>query len=345
MNSMNSTPTTIHQIVLFYRQQKELREINSAQENENQQQNSKGGKMEQVYGIKNSTCICSPMEIRLSNWIMEKRESGISISGFQIKLRAIEIYNEIHPNENTETERNAGATSNQMALTTACELPWVEFKASDGWLSNFCTRRGYVLRRVSSCGRELPKDCLNIMFKFYSDLTKIIQDNSCKKGQILNIDESCQYLDAPSQYTYAVKGAKRTVVYTTGAEKTRLSGAWTGAADGKKLPIYLIIPRVNELPNFHVPNNVMVTYRSDSIFNTETIISYAQRIVLPYKISQNYDKILLIIDSARCHLTAQVESFCVENGISLFFVPPGLTNMLQPADVSWFASRPQQQKH
>ena len=119
---MNSTPTTFHQnkgtrrrfsnyfkskVVLFFRHQKELREINSAQENENQQQNSKGGKMEQVYGSmsyisritgidrrqisywidhgdeildskfkkstfklksKNSTCICSPMEI-IDYWI------------------------------------------------------------------------------------------------------------------------------------------------------------------------------------------------------------------------------------------------------------------------------------
>ena len=89
-----------------------------------------------------------------------------------------------------------------MALTTACELPWAESKAFDGWLSNFCTRRGYVLRRVSSCGRELPKDCLNIIFKFYSDLTKIIQDNSFEKGQILNMDESCKYLDAPSKILY-----------------------------------------------------------------------------------------------------------------------------------------------
>ena len=113
---------------------------------------------------------------------MEKRESGISISGFQIKLRAIKIYNEIHPNENTETDRNAGATSNQMALTTACELPWVEFKASDGWLSNFCTR--------------------SVILWFYSDSTKIIQDNSFEKGQILNMDESCKYLDAPSKILY-----------------------------------------------------------------------------------------------------------------------------------------------
>ncbi|CAF1110790.1 unnamed protein product, partial [Brachionus calyciflorus] len=363
---MNSTPTTTVQnkctrrrftnyfktkVVLFYRKQKELREITSAQNKENnppnnQEKLSQGSKFEQVYGSicyiarvsgidrrqiaywiehgdeilestfkkttfkvksKTSTCICSPMELKLSDWILEKRESGNSISGFQIKARAIQIYNEFHPNENTETIINDG-TSNQVNLTPHCPLPWTEFKASDGWLSKFCTRRGFVLRRVSSCGRELPKDCLNIIFKFYIDLTKTIQDHGFEKGQILNMDESCQYLDAPR------------------------------AADGKKLPIYLIVPRVTELPNFHVPNNVVLTYRTDSIFNTETIISYIQRIVIPYKIAQNYDKILLIIDSARCHLTLQVESFCSENDIILIFVPPRLTNLLQPADVSWFAS-------
>lgn len=138
------------------------------------------------------------MEIRLSKWIIEKRESGHSISGFQIKIKAKEIYNEIHPNGDTEIEANN-------ALASDCTLPWVEFKASDGWLSKFCSRRGFVLRRVSSCGRELPKDCLNIILKFYLELTKIITDNGFQKGQILNMDESCQYLDAPSKIHFWVQ--------------------------------------------------------------------------------------------------------------------------------------------
>ena len=112
----------------------------------------------------------------------------------------------------------------------------------------------------------------------------------------------------------------------------------TGAADGTKLPLYLIVPRVNALPDFRLPENVLVTYRHNCILNTETIISYIQRILIPYKYANNLEKILLLIDSARCHLTAPVYNYCAENGIVLLFIPPRLTNLLQPADVAWFAS-------
>ncbi|RNA22601.1 hypothetical protein BpHYR1_005041, partial [Brachionus plicatilis] len=128
-------------VVLFYRQQKELREISSAQKDgignhasNNQPINEK--RSEQVFGsmsfisritgidrrlisywiehgdeilksksklttfklkTNKSNCVCPPMELRLSNWIIAKREAGSSIAGFQIKVKAVEIYNEIHP--------------------------------------------------------------------------------------------------------------------------------------------------------------------------------------------------------------------------------------------------------
>lgn len=45
----------------------------------------------------------------------------------------------------------------------------------------------------------------------------------------------------------------------------------------------------------------------------------------------------MLLDSATCHQTKKVSEFCLENNVFLLFIPPRLTNLLQPADVVWFA--------
>ncbi len=46
----------------------------------------------------------------------------------------------------------------------------------------------------------------------------------------------------------------------------------------------------------------------------------------------------LIIDSAKCHLTSKVTAKFFELNLNKELIPPRFTNLLQPADVSWFAS-------
>ena len=52
----------------------------------------------------------------------------------------------------------------------------------------------------------------------------------------------------------------------------------------------------------------------------------------------NVFKLLLIIDSAPCHQTKKLKDFCDKSGIVLTFIPPRLTNLLEPADACWFST-------
>jgi hypothetical protein len=45
----------------------------------------------------------------------------------------------------------------------------------------------------------------------------------------------------------------------------------------------------------------------------------------------------MFIDSAKCHITEQVAAKFSELKINRFLIPPRMTNLLQPADVCWFA--------
>ena len=102
--------------------------------------------------------------------------------------------------------------------------------------------------------------------------------------------------------------------------------------------MFVIMPRTRLLPELNQLSNVEAEYKTQSTFDDKMIVKYLERIVISYKIRKGFEKILLIIDSAPCHLTKNVIGFCENNGILLSIIPPRMTNLLQPADVCWFAT-------
>ena len=68
------------------------------------------------------------------------------------------------------------------------------------------------------------------------------------------MDETSIYLDCPPKYTYDIKGKRRVKVDTHGGEMTRMSAAFTFAADGTKDPILILVSRTNEIPNYKYHN-------------------------------------------------------------------------------------------
>lgn len=146
------------------------------------------------------------------------------------------------------------------------------------------------------------------------------------------MDETSIYLDCPPRYTYAAKGTKRVKVDTHGGEMARMSAAFTASADGSKLPILILVPRASDLPDYTPPDNVIVIYKTGATFNEDVVCEYLDKVLGK---SQNS---LLIWDSARCHLTPKVVEKRRELQLSSVVIPPRLTNLLQPADVCWFAS-------
>ena len=151
------------------------------------------------------------------------------------------------------------------------------------------------------------------------------------------MDETAIYLDNPTKYTFDRIGTRRVKAVTTGCEKARLSAAFSATASGNKLPILIIIPRKTDLPNFIPPSNVKLIYKTNATFNDEIIEWYLKEIVSSYKSHNNLNEVRLVLNSAGCHLTKRVENAFNTSNIVPFFIPPRMTNLLQPTDVSWFA--------
>ena len=98
----------------------------------------------------------------------------------------------------------------------------------------------------------MPTNCLETLEEWLNECEKEFKD--VPLGKILNMDETSVYLDYASNYTYTKAGSRRVKATTSGNERTRISAAYTFAANGAKLPIYCVIPRVTDL-DCDIPEN------------------------------------------------------------------------------------------
>ena len=249
------------------------------------------------------------METALYKWLTEKRESGVCVSKAMVRKEALRI-------KSNEVQDNGPV-----------------FTASNGWFLRFLKRKHLSLRRITTSGRGLPKNVEHIVDSFLSfchaNFLNINRDLLCK------MDETSIYLDSPSHITYNPIGDKRIPSVTTGNERTRISVAFTASASGFKLKPLILIPRKKPLKDFLVQNNVIVVYGTKGTFNENIIAeAYLTRVIEPYMNEKKSRVVDLLIDHSTCHLTTKVK-LALKSRNKANFIPKRLTNLLQPADVSW----------
>jgi len=124
---------------------------------------------------------------------------------------------------------------------------------------------------------------------------------------------------------------------TSGHERVKLSFAVCCSAAGDVLPLTVIIPRTNPLPNFQPPENVHVVYKPGSkTFDTNILKDhFIDGVLNPHMLRHGQKKSLLFVDHATCHLTMPFQAEAHRRNIKLEFIPARMTQLLQPADVSW----------
>jgi hypothetical protein len=98
----------------------------------------------------------------------------------------------------------------------------ITFKASNGWIhrflnrffafDKFCCQKNQILlfkfrfrfnlvtRRISSSGRDLPKDCANTVYEYLKTLNQKLKSYSA--NEVISFDETSIYADMLENYTY-----------------------------------------------------------------------------------------------------------------------------------------------
>jgi hypothetical protein len=114
------------------------------------------------------------MENRLHAWIKSVRENGGCLDGRAIQAKAMSFMN--------EDDRS--------------------FTASRGWLMRFLHRKKLSLRRVTTKGRQPPKDLQKVVRNFIDDAESELRN--VDRSGVFNMDETSIYLDFPSTQNFIV---------------------------------------------------------------------------------------------------------------------------------------------
>ena len=84
------------------------------------------------------------------------------------------------------------------ARKIAHETSTFRFVGTNGWLVNFLKRHRLSLRRITSTGRALPADSINIVREHLSKMRKFRMIYS--HHEVFNMDETNIQLDFPGQF-------------------------------------------------------------------------------------------------------------------------------------------------
>lgn len=69
------------------------------------------------------------------------------------------------------------------------------------------------------------------------------------------------------------------------------------------------------------------------------------RLIVPYMLTNQLKKILLILDQAPPHISKSLQSYMRSKKILMHFIPKNLTGILQPGDTHLFAGMKRCLKH
>lgn len=243
------------------------------------------------------------IEEALHSWITQKRASNRAVLVKDIKAEALRL---------------------------SAEVGRSDFKASANWCQAFMQRRKLTVRRRTSVGQSVPSDyeekCTNFR--------KFVQEESLhiSPHNIGNVDEVPVPFDIVYGRTVDRVGADAVKIDSTGHEKSNFTVVLSVTAAGEKLKP-MIIFRKKLIPKGNFPPDVLVRANAKGWMN-QGLMELWLREVWNKRQHNNSDpsQSLLILDSARCHLTESLRNLYKESS-KIAVVPGGLTRYLQPLDV------------
>jgi hypothetical protein len=210
------------------------------------------------------------------------------------------------------------------------------------WSESIMQRMGLLKRKATKAARNRPEDFEDVKTTFLQRITTTVKDNMIPESLIFNFDQTGCKLVPYSDWTMASRGDKQVEVKGLD-DKREITVLLTISADGTLLPPQVIYQGKTHRCHADVtfPDGWNVTH-SDSHWSTaETMMEYAENILIPYcekkkeqlklKPSQ---KALAIFDVFAAHRVDEFLDKLKGNNILVIFIPAGCTGDLQPLDVA-----------
>lgn len=217
------------------------------------------------------------------------------------------------------------------------------YKLERKWAESLMNRMNFVRRKATKAARKVPADLEKIRDEFLTRIKTVTSENSIPDELILNLDQTACKLVPTSEWTMTTEGSKQ--VEVIGCEdKRQITVVLAIAMDGTLLPPQVIYSGKTNKCHAAVtfPDSWNITHTENHWSNTQTMIEFAQKVLIPYcsKVRQlkdlpNTQPALLIQDVFAAHRTEAYLSVLRNHHIFTIFVPAGTTGELQPLDVDF----------
>ena len=210
----------------------------------------------------------------------------------------------------------------------------LQFRASRGWMEKFMKRHALSFRRKTTVSQRIPEECIQKAIRFIRSMVNTRREQELENNQIIGCDETSIWLDAVGNSTLAEKGSKDVPLKSTGHEKARLTIMLTARADGRKLPVFILIPRKRPIKKLvdKYRGKAVIKFEGTSWMNEELTRTYLNEVI---KRNIFGTKRLLIWDDYKPHHTDATKQCASRLNVVMRLIPPGMTSLLQPADVCW----------
>lgn len=204
-----------------------------------------------------------------------------------------------------------------------------EFNCSEGFMAAFKSRNNFVSRRAHY--KRRPGLNMEARTSWIERVCALLQEYPADR--VVNADETTWRILPAGATTWAVKGADSVAISVQDDEKKMITVMAACTAAGAKLPLFLIakgkttrsettqIGDVGEHDSFHTTTGWMTE---------DAFLHYLG--LLRERIFPDDQPFILIIDVYPTHRSDRVRQRAQELKIRLEFIPPGLTDALQPLD-------------
>ena len=222
--------------------------------------------------------------------------------------------------------KNIRTKARQLALDSGRQ----DFYASASWCNSFMRRRNLSMRRRTSVGQPLPANHVEKCSTF----RRFVQDEALhiSPHNLGNVDKVPVPFDVLYGRTVDRVGNDNIKINSTGHEKSNFTVVLTVTAAGEKLKPMIIFKK-KLIPKGDFPPDVVIKTNSKGWMTQELMQEWLDEV---WNKRQHYNsdpmQSLLILDSARCHLTEPVRTLFKQH-TKVAVIPGGLTKIPQPLDV------------
>ena len=210
------------------------------------------------------------------------------------------------------------------------------------WAKRLLGRMGLVKRKASTTSKVTPEKFDQLKQQYLEDIRTIVEFEDIPPELIINWDQTAIKYVPVSNWTMEAKGSTRIEIQGVD-DKRQITALLTGTMSGAFLPAQLIYKGKTPacLPKFVFPENWSITYNESHWANENTVLSYIEKVLLPYVVDirkkQNLPKTqpaLVIFDHFKGQITEAVFKCLEQHNIIVVTVPARCTDRLQPMDLS-----------